>query len=156
MIAWNPKWNRMSARSHELSGLASKTDGWANVPPGTRTSLYANVDYQKAAPFAKMTLDSVKAADPLHPTVKPVPYVRAFFVAIPEFQGIGDSVGQLFAAAVAGQMSSDVVLKKARELTTRRMTKAGYVNSCMGHAINWSSNRRRRFRRRACRMKTNC
>jgi sorbitol/mannitol transport system substrate-binding protein len=29
-----------------------------NVPPGTRTSLYANAEYQKAAPFAKMTLDS--------------------------------------------------------------------------------------------------
>ena len=32
-------------------------EGWANVPPGTRTSLYANAEYQKAAPFAKMTLE---------------------------------------------------------------------------------------------------
>ena len=36
--------------------LVASKEGWANVPPGTRTSLYANPEYQKAAPFAKMTL----------------------------------------------------------------------------------------------------
>ena len=45
--------------------------------------------YLKAAPFAKLTLDSINAADPTKPTVKPVPYVGVQFVAIPEFQGIG-------------------------------------------------------------------
>ena len=56
--------------------------------PGTRTSLYKNADYAKAAPFAEMTLESINSADPLHPTVKPVPYTGVQFVAIPEFQGI--------------------------------------------------------------------
>ncbi|TIT73202.1 MAG: sugar ABC transporter substrate-binding protein, partial [Mesorhizobium sp.] len=51
--------------------LVAAKEGWANVPPGTRTSLYNNAEYQKAAPFAKMTLDSINAADPTHPTVKP-------------------------------------------------------------------------------------
>ena len=55
------------------------------MPPGTRTSLYKNPEYLKAAPFAQMTLDSINSADPTHPTVKPVPYVGAQFVAIPEF-----------------------------------------------------------------------
>ncbi len=74
---------------HYLDLVASKL-GWASVPPGTRTSLYKNPDYLKAAPFAEMTLDSINSADPTHPTVKPVPYTGVQFVAIPEFQGIGD------------------------------------------------------------------
>ena len=105
----------------------AKQDGWANVPPGTRTSLYANADYQAAAPFAKMTLDSINAADPTKPTVKPVPYTGVQFVSIPEFAGIGTNVGQLFSAALAGQMSGDDALKQAQESTTRDMTRAGYI-----------------------------
>jgi sorbitol/mannitol transport system substrate-binding protein len=111
---------------HYLDLVASK-EGWANVPPGTRTSLYNNPDYQKAAPFAKMTLDSINAADPTHPTVKPVPYVGVQFVAIPEFEGIGTTVGQLFSAALAGQSSVDDALKQAQDVTTREMQKAGYL-----------------------------
>jgi len=118
-IAW-------ATGKHYLDLVASK-EGWANVPPGTRTSLYNNPDYQKAAPFAKMTLDSINAADPQHPTVKPVPYVGVQFVAIPEFEGLGTDVGQIFSAAVAGQISVDDALKQAQDTTTREMQKAGYL-----------------------------
>ena len=117
-IAW--------ATSKEYTDLVAQKDGWLNAPPGTRSSLYANADYQKAAPFAKMTLDSINSADPTHPTVKPVPYVGVQFVAIPEFQGIGTAVGQQFSAALAGQITVDAALKAAQQLTTREMTKAGY------------------------------
>jgi sorbitol/mannitol transport system substrate-binding protein len=117
-IAW--------ATSKGYTELVASKEGWANVPPGTRTSLYANADYQAAAPFAKMTLDSINAADPTKPTVKPVPYVGVQFVAIPEFQGIGTNVGQLFSAALAGQMSVDDALKQAQDATAREMSKAGY------------------------------
>jgi sorbitol/mannitol transport system substrate-binding protein len=48
------------------------------------------------------------------------------FVAIPEFQGIGTTVGQLFSAALAGQMSVDDALKQAQDATAREMQKAGY------------------------------
>jgi sorbitol/mannitol transport system substrate-binding protein len=109
-----------------LATVAAK-DGWAAVPPGTRTSLYENPEYQAAAPFAKMTLDSINAADPTKPTVKPVPYVGIQFVAIPEFAGIGTNVGQLFSAALAGQMSADDALAQAQDSTTRDMTRAGYI-----------------------------
>jgi sorbitol/mannitol transport system substrate-binding protein len=109
-----------------LDLVASKA-GWANVPPGTRTSLYNNPEYQKAAPFAKMTLDSINAADPTKPSVKPVPYVGVQFVAIPEFQGLGTTVGQLFSAALAGQMSVDDALAQAQQVSVREMTKAGYI-----------------------------
>jgi sorbitol/mannitol transport system substrate-binding protein len=111
---------------HYIELVASK-EGWANVPPGTRTSLYKNPEYLKAAPFAQMTLDSINAADPTHPTVKPVPYVGVQFVAIPEFQGIGTAVGQFFSAALAGDISVDEALKRAQDFTTREMTKAGYI-----------------------------
>jgi sorbitol/mannitol transport system substrate-binding protein len=102
-------------------------DGWANVPPGTRTSLYENADYQAAAPFAKMTLDSINSANPSEPTVDPVPYVGVQFVAIPEFAGIATNVGQLFSAALAGQMSAADALAQAQEATLRDMTRAGYI-----------------------------
>ncbi len=107
--------------------LVASKEGWANVPPGTRTSLYSNAEYQKAAPFAKMTLDSINAADPTKPTVKPVPYVGVQFVAIPEFQGIGTAVGQQFSAALAGQASVDQALQNAQQLTEREMMKSGYI-----------------------------
>ena len=74
-----------------------------------------------------MTLDSINSADPTHPTVKPVPYVGVQFAAIPEFAGIATKVGELFSAALAGQMSADDALKAAQDYTTAEMTKAGYV-----------------------------
>ena len=114
------------ATSKEYVTKVGETEGWVAVPPGTRKSTYELPEYQKAAPFAKMTLDSINSADPTHPTVKPVPYVGVQFVAIPEFQGIGTAVGQQFSAALAGQVTVDQALKSAQQLTTREMKKAGY------------------------------
>ncbi|MEK1851728.1 MAG: sugar ABC transporter substrate-binding protein [Phyllobacterium sp.] len=107
--------------------LVASKEGWANVPPGTRKSLYANPEYQKAAPFAKITLDAMNAANTTKPTVKPVPYTGGQFVAIPEFQGIGTAVGQQFSAALAGSVSVDQALQSAQQLTIREMTKGGYI-----------------------------
>jgi sorbitol/mannitol transport system substrate-binding protein len=115
------------ATSKEYLELVASTEGWANVPPGTRTSLYENPQYLDAAPFAQMTLDSISAADPNNPTVKPAPYVGVQFVAIPEFQGIGTAVGQTFSAALAGQMDAEQALQTAQQLTTREMQRAGYI-----------------------------
>ncbi|HCY98838.1 MAG: sugar ABC transporter substrate-binding protein [Rhodobacterales bacterium RIFCSPHIGHO2_02_FULL_62_130] len=114
------------ATSKEYTALVASKEGWANVPPGTRTSLYANPDYQ-SVPFAKMTLDSINSADPTQPTVDPVPYVGVQFVAIPEFQGFATAVGQQFSAALAGTTSVDDALAAAQELTKTEMTKAGYI-----------------------------
>ncbi len=118
-IAW-------ATSKHYLDLVASK-EGLARVPPGTRTSLYKNADYMKAAPFAQMTLDSINSADPTHPTVKPVPYTGVQFVAIPEFQGIGEDVGQDFSAALAGSMTVDAALAKAQASTEAAMKKGGYI-----------------------------
>ena len=113
------------ATSKEYIELVAAKEGWANVPPGARTSLYANPEYQKV-PFAQMTLDSINAADPNNPTVKPVPYVGIQFVAIPEFAGIATEVSQEFSAAYAGQQSVEEALEKAQALTNDAMEAAGY------------------------------
>ena len=118
-IAW-------ATSKHYLELVASK-DGWANVPPGTRKSLYENPEYQKAAPFSKLTLESINSADPAHPTVKPVPYIGIQFVAIPEFQAIGTAVGQQFSGALAGSSSVDDALAAAQNIAMREMTRAGYI-----------------------------
>ena len=114
------------ATSKEYLALVASKEGWANVPPGTRASLYANPEYAKV-PFAKMTLDSINTADPTKPSVDPVPYVGIQFVAIPEFQGIATTVGQQFSAALAGNITVDQALKNAQRITERAMKKARYI-----------------------------
>jgi len=113
------------ATSKDYQALVAEKEGWANVPPGTRKSLYENPEYARI-PFAKMTLDSINGADPLNPTVDKVPYVGVQFVAIPEFQKIATSVGQQFSAALAGTISIEDALSNAQALTSREMRKAGY------------------------------
>jgi polyol transport system substrate-binding protein len=118
-IAW--------ATSKDYLQLVAAKEGWANVPPGTRNSLYANPEYTKAAPFAKLTLDSINSADPDHPTVKPVPYTGVQYAAIPEFQGIGTVVGQQFSAALSGASTIDAALQNAQASTEREMKRSGYI-----------------------------
>ena len=113
------------ATSKAYGALVAETDGVANVPPGTRASTY-NDAYMSAAPFAKVTLESLKAADPTQPGVRPVPYVGIQLVTIPEFQAIGTQVGKLFAAALTGQMKVDQALAAAQTSTEREMKRAGY------------------------------
>lgn len=113
------------ATSKEYIELVASKEGWANVPPGARKSLYENANY-KDIPFAKMTLKSILAADPTSPTVKPVPYVGIQFVAIPEFAGIATEVSQEFSAAYAGQQTVEEALAKAQAVTNDAMEAAGY------------------------------
>ncbi|MEJ6816209.1 sugar ABC transporter substrate-binding protein [Pseudomonas sp. LF-5] len=113
------------ATSKEYGELVAKTDGIANVPPGTRASTYSDA-YMSAAPFAKVTLESLKAADPSKPTLKPVPYIGIQLVTIPEFQGVGTQVGKLFSAALIGQTTVDQALAAAQQTTEREMKRAGY------------------------------
>ncbi len=113
------------ATSKDYIELVAAKEGWANVPPGARTSLYENPNYAEV-PFAKMTLDSINAADPTNPTVDPVPYVGIQFVAIPEFAGIATEVSQEFSAAYAGQQTVEEALAKAQAITNDAMEAAGY------------------------------
>ena len=78
------------ATSKQYDNLVAQKYGWSAVPPGTRTSLYSNPSYQKAASaFAGITLQSIDGTDPEHPTVNPVPYVGIQYVDIPQFETLG-------------------------------------------------------------------
>ena len=113
------------ATSNSYIELVAAKEGWANVPPGARTSLYKNANY-KDIPFAQMTLDSILSADPKNSTVEPSPYVGVQFAAIPEFAGIATEVSQEFSAAYAGKQSIAAALQKAQTITNDAMEAAGY------------------------------
>ena len=113
------------ATSKEYGALVAEKDGIANVPPVTRASTYTEA-YLKAAPFARVTLESLKVANPQDPTLKPVPYVGIQLVTIPEFQAVGTQVGKLFSAALIGQTTVDQALAAAQQSTEREMKRAGY------------------------------
>src|SRR5246127_2633531 len=115
------------ATSKDYIKLVADDAGWATVPPGTRTSTYENPDYQKAAPFASVTLKAMQTADPNNPCIKPVPYTGIQFVGIPEFQSIGTVVGQNISGALAGKMSVDEALKDSQAATQRAVKQAGYL-----------------------------
>ena len=115
------------ATSKDYVKRVAENSGWVAAPPGTRRSTYDNPDYQKAAPFSAMVLQSILAADPTKPTKDPVPYTGIQFVAIPEFQGIGTNVGQAVAAALSGQQSVDQALSGAQRATEQTMKQAGYI-----------------------------
>lgn len=115
------------ATSRNYVDLVGKTDGWTVVPPGTRISTYNNPDYLKAAPFALFVKQAIETADLRRPTLLPVPYTGIQYVAIPEFEAIGTSVGQLMAAALTGQMTVDAALKQAQQQVTSTMRQAGYL-----------------------------
>jgi len=103
------------ATSQQYDTLVAQKYGWSAVPPGNRTSLYNNPNYEKAASaFAGITLQSIDGTDPDHPTVNPVPYVGVQYVDIPQFETLGLTVGQQIAGAIAGTESVSQALQAAQ------------------------------------------
>jgi sorbitol/mannitol transport system substrate-binding protein len=115
------------ATSKAYIHLVAQNEGWVAVPPGTRMSTYDNPQYLRAAPFAPLVAASIKSADVDHPTAMKVPYTGVQYVDIPEFEGIGTTVGQDVAAALAGQDSVAAALQKAQNSTRRTMQDASYL-----------------------------
>ena len=116
------------ATSRDYIQLVGETNGWATIPPGTRTSTYENQAYLDAAAFAPTVLGLMQAADPTDSTRDAVPYVGVQFAGIPEFQGIGTDVSQLIAEALAGDVSVADALAQANEVTREAMEEAGYYD----------------------------
>ena len=114
------------ATSKDYIQLVAKTNGWANVPTGTRKSTYASPEFQKAARFASAELKAIESANPNDSTLPKSPYVGVQFAAIPEFQAIGIAVGQQMSAALAGKTTVDAALKAGQTAADREMKKAGY------------------------------
>ncbi len=114
------------ATSKDYIQLVAKTNGWANVPTGTRKSTYASPEFQKAARFAAAEKTAIDSANPTDSTLPKSPYVGVQFAAIPEFQAIGIAVGQQMSAALAGKTTVDAALKASQVAAEREMKKAGY------------------------------
>jgi multiple sugar transport system substrate-binding protein/sorbitol/mannitol transport system substrate-binding protein len=72
-------------------------------------------------------VSAILSVDPADATLLPTPYTGVQFVAIPEFQGIGNYVGQQVSAALAGNQSVEEALANSQKFATREMTKAGYL-----------------------------
>jgi sorbitol/mannitol transport system substrate-binding protein len=108
------------ATSKSYDSLVASKYGWAAVPPGTRTSLYANPSYLAAAKaFAPITIASIDGTDPDHPTVNPVPYVGIQYVDIPQFESLGVTVGQQIAGAIAGTESVSQALSASQSAASQ-------------------------------------
>ncbi|AEW92820.1 MULTISPECIES: ABC transporter substrate-binding protein [Streptomycetaceae] len=113
------------ASGKEYPQLVGKHSGWANVPPGTRASLYADPHYRAAAQaFSGVVEESIKSADPINPGVQPRPTMGIQFVDIPEFSDLGTKVSQHISAAIAGHESVDQALSASQALAER--TAKGY------------------------------
>ncbi|MEO1068752.1 MAG: sugar ABC transporter substrate-binding protein, partial [Cyanobacteria bacterium J06638_6] len=115
------------ATSQEYIQLVADKYGWLAVPPGTRTSTYTNPEYQQAAPFANIVLNSIESADVTQPSPQPTPYQGVQYVDIPEFQAIGTQVGQRMAAALAEQVSVDQAIARSQNVAERFMRHTGYI-----------------------------
>lgn len=118
-IAW--------ATSKDYIRRVAQRSGWVSVPAGTRISTYENPDYLQAAPFAPLVEKAIESADTKQPTMKPVPYTGIQYVDIPVFNGIGTTVGQDMAGALAGRMSVDKALRRAQRTTKLAVEAAGYL-----------------------------
>lgn len=115
------------ATSKEYFETVGETKGWVAVPSGTRQSIEEDPRRLEAAPFANTIVEAILSVDPADPTRDPVPYTGVQFVAIPEFQGIGNYVGQQVAAALTGQQSVETALANSQKFAEREMIKAGYI-----------------------------
>ncbi|WP_150523595.1 ABC transporter substrate-binding protein [Roseibium sediminis] len=115
------------ATSKEYFQMVGETKGWVAVPSGTRASIHEDPRLLEAAPFAETIKNAIFSVDPADPTRDPVPYTGVQFVAIPEFQGIGNYVGQQVSAALAGQQTVEQALANSQQFAVREMTKAGYI-----------------------------
>src|SRR5690349_4684746 len=108
------------ATSKQYDTLVAQKYGWSAVPPGTRTSLYNNPNYQNAAkPFAAITLESINSTDPEHPTLNPVPYTGIQYVVIPQFESLGLTVAQHVAGAIAGTESVSQALQAGQSAASQ-------------------------------------
>ncbi|MET0886616.1 MAG: sugar ABC transporter substrate-binding protein [Mycetocola sp.] len=99
------------ATSKEYQQLVGTELGWTRVPPGARTSTYSIPEYvEAAASFAPITQNIMESVNPIQPGVNPQPYVSAWFVPIPEFQDLGNTISQDLADVFAGRTDVQSVL----------------------------------------------
>ena len=105
------------ATSKEYHNLVGTTLGWSKVPPGARISTYEIPEYKEAAKaYAPITLEVMNSVNPVQPGVNPQPWVGIQYVAIPEFQEVGNQVAQLVADAIAGRTTVKEALDAGQKI----------------------------------------
>lgn len=108
------------ATSKDYHKLVGTKLGWSLVPPGARTSTYEIPEYKAAAAaYAPITLEVMSAVNPKQPGVNPQPWVGIQYVAIPEFQDVGNQVAQLVADALAGRTTVKEALDKGQAIAQK-------------------------------------
>jgi sorbitol/mannitol transport system substrate-binding protein len=121
-------WQFMSwATSKQYIAYDASKNGWAAVPPGTRTSTYHNSSYLKAAgAFAPLTLQEIDSVNVVQPGLNPQPVPGIQYVGIPEFEEFGQQVSAQITAAIDGQESVATALSKSQAIAQQAVITAGY------------------------------
>lgn len=108
------------ATSKDYHKLVGEKLGWSLVPPGARTSTYEIPEYKEAAAaYAPITLEVMSAVNPTQPGVNPQPWVGIQYVAIPEFQDVGNQCAQLVADYLADRSTVDDALAKCQDIAQK-------------------------------------
>jgi sorbitol/mannitol transport system substrate-binding protein len=114
------------ATSKAYIAYAASKNGWASVPPGTRTSTYQNPNYLAAAKdFAPLTLKEINSVNVTQPGVAPQPVPGIQYVGIPQFEAFGQQVSAEITAAIDGQESVSAALTKSQSIAQQAVISAG-------------------------------
>jgi sorbitol/mannitol transport system substrate-binding protein len=114
------------ATSKEYINLVGETNGWPNVPAGTRKSTYNNPKYTGSVDFAEITYNSINSASFDHPAVDPTPYTGNSLVNMPEYLTFGEEIGHLIAGYLAGNQTIDYVLQEGQRILEKAARDGGY------------------------------
>ena len=108
------------ATSKDYIKLVGENIGWSNVPPGSRTSTYEIPEYKEAAAaYAPITVEVMSSVNPEQPGVNPQPWVGIQYVAIPEFQDVGNQCAQLVADYLADRTTVDDALAQCQDIAQK-------------------------------------
>jgi sorbitol/mannitol transport system substrate-binding protein len=108
------------ATSKDYDKLVGTQLSWSQVPPGARTSTYSIPEYKAAAAaYAPITLEVMSSVNPKQPGVNPQPWVGIQYVAIPEFQDVGNQCAQLVADYIANRSTIDDTLSKCQAIAQK-------------------------------------
>jgi sorbitol/mannitol transport system substrate-binding protein len=114
------------ATSKQYIAYDAAKNGWASVPPGTRTSTYQNPKYLAAAKdFAPLTLKVLNSVNVKQPGIAPQPVPGIQYVGIPQFESFGQQVSAEITAAIDGQESVATALSKSQQIAQQAVTSAG-------------------------------
>jgi sorbitol/mannitol transport system substrate-binding protein len=114
------------ATSKQYIAYDAAKNGWASVPPGTRTSTYQNPKYLAAAKdFAPLTLKALDSVNVKQPGLAPQPVPGIQYVGIPQFELFGQEVSAQITAAIDGQESVATALSKSQTIAQQAVVQAG-------------------------------